>query len=90
MNPPSPQPGAASQRWRRLWQPRLPSFWMVIFFNVVSTALVALYHGLGLQGASGTVLLMLALSNSVLGLWWARRLWRDTDQASDDSARPDA
>ena len=51
---------------------------MVVFFNGVSTALVGLYHGLELNGATGTVLLLLALSNSVLGLWWSRRLWRDS------------
>ena len=75
-----PRPNAPS-RLRRLWQPRLPAFWLVVFFNVVSTALVLLDKGLSLPWGVRVWVLLLALLNSILGMWWLSRLWKQTSDS---------
>lgn len=72
-----PRPASAS-RWRRLWQPRLPAFRLVVVFNLVSTALVLLDKAMSLPAGVRVWVLLLALLNSALGMWWLGRLWKQT------------
>jgi len=77
----STSPSTASVRgWRRLWRPSQPAFWMTVFFNGVSSAAVLWERHMGLEGAAQAMVLLLALANSLLGLWWLKRLWQ-TDAA---------
>lgn len=70
-------PSTASVRgWRRVWRPDQPAFWMALLFNGVSSALVLWDRYADLDGAAQTALLLLALANSLLGLWWLKRLWQ--------------
>lgn len=73
---------ASVRGWRRIWRPDQPAFWMALLFNGVSSVLVLWDRHADLDGMTQTVVLLLALANSVLGLWWLARLWRiDGDSA---------
>jgi hypothetical protein len=80
MNAPLPPRSTPVSRWRRLWQPRLPAFWLVVVFNLVSTTLVLLDKALSLPAGVRVWVLLLALVNSVLGIWWLGRLWKQTGE----------
>ena len=80
MNAPLPPRSTPVSRWRRLWQPRLPAFWLVVVFNLVSTGLVLLDRGLSLPWGVRVWVLLLALLNSALGMWWLGRLWKQTGE----------
>jgi hypothetical protein len=56
----------------------LPAFWLAVLFNVVSTGLVLVDKMFLLPEAARLAVLLLALSNSLLGMWWLGRLWRQT------------
>jgi hypothetical protein len=62
---------------KRLWQPRRGLFWVMLAFNLLSSALVWYVHLA--QPAEGLRLglSLLALSNAGLGWWIAVRLWRE-------------
>lgn len=62
---------------KRLWQPRRGLFWVMLAFNLLSSALVWYVHLA--QPAEGLRLglSLLALSNAGLGWWVAVRLWRE-------------
>jgi 4-hydroxybenzoate polyprenyltransferase len=64
---------------RRLWQPHKPLFWLVVVFNVLSSAMA---WGLHLARPEGVVLLLLtllALANTGMGWWLLWRLWGETE-----------
>ncbi len=67
-----------SSAWQRLWQPSRGTFWLVLAFNGLSSALVWWVHlnqpTLGLR----LFLSVLALVNAALGWWLAIRLWRES------------
>ena len=63
--------------WRRLWRPDRTAFWMTLLFNGASTAAVMWERHGGVQGLAQIGVLLLALVNSLLGLWWLKRLWQD-------------
>ena len=67
---------ASVRGWRRVWRPDQPAFWMALLFNGVSSALVLWDRHADLEGSAQTVVLLLALANSLLGLWWLKRLWQ--------------
>jgi hypothetical protein len=63
--------------FRRVWQPRKPLFWLVVGFQILSSALVLFIQihepPAGLRLALG----LLALTNTLLGWWLLARLWRE-------------
>lgn len=68
---------------QRLWQPRNPLFWLVVVFNLMSSAMA---WGLHLARPEGVLLLMLtvlALANTGMGWWLLWRLWKQTPPAAD-------
>jgi len=63
--------------WRRLWRPSHPAFWIGLLLNGLSSAMVLAHQALSLQGWLSLLVLGVALTNSLLGLWWLKRLWQD-------------
>jgi hypothetical protein len=63
---------------RRLWQPRLPLFWLVIALNLMSSAMTSVLYVLAPAGAMRVLLTLLALLNTLVGWWLLARLWRET------------
>ena len=63
---------------QRLWQPRKPLFWLVIAFNVLSSAMAWGLHLAKPEGALLVVLTLLALANTGMGWWLLWRLWNET------------
>lgn len=63
--------------FRRVWQPRKPLFWLVVGFQILSSAIVLFIQihepPVGLR----LVLGLLALTNTLLGWWLLARLWRE-------------
>lgn len=64
--------------WRRLWQPRHPLFWLMLAFQLLSSALVLFIQLHEPPAGLRLVLGLLALSNSLLSWWLLVRLWRET------------
>jgi hypothetical protein len=68
---------------QRLWQPRNPLFWLVVVFNLMSSAMA---WGLHLARPEGVLLLMLtvlALANTGMGWWLLWRLWKQAPPPAD-------
>jgi len=71
---------------RRLWQPRRPLFWLVIVFNLLSSAMAWALHLAQPTGLLQALLTGSALINTALGWWLLARLWRETAPASQGDA----
>ena len=63
-------------RLRRLIQPRNPVFWLMVLLNALSTALVWIVQNRSLSTAAMLLVAVFAISNAVMGLRMARRLWQ--------------
>ncbi|WP_439115492.1 hypothetical protein [Hydrogenophaga sp.] len=63
---------------QRLWQPRKPLFWLVITFNVLSSAMAWVLHLAKPEGVLLVMLTLLALTNTGVGWWLLWRLWKET------------
>ena len=63
---------------RRLWQPRLPLFWLVVVLNLMSSAMTSALYVLQPTGAMRLLLTLFALLNTLAGWWLLARLWRET------------
>jgi hypothetical protein len=63
---------------RRLWQPRLPLFWLVIALNLMSSGMTSALYVLQPAGAMRVLLTLFALLNTLAGWWLLVRLWRET------------
>jgi hypothetical protein len=59
----------------RLWRPHLGLFWLVVAFNLLSSAMAWAIHLGDPQGALRWMLAVFALSNAVVGWWLTWRLW---------------
>lgn len=64
---------------QRLWQPRKPLFWLVVVFNVLSSAMAWGLHLFKPEGVALVLLTLLALANTGMGWWLMWRLWRETE-----------
>lgn len=60
-------------KWRRLWQPRNPLFWVVVVLNALSTLLAWVVRTYPLPPTLAVAVAVFAVGNAVLGLWliWA-------------------
>jgi hypothetical protein len=63
--------------FRRVWQPRKPLFWLVVGFQILSSALVLFIQIHEPPAGLRLVLGLLALTNTLLGWWLLARLWRE-------------
>ena len=61
-------------KWRRLWQPAHPLFWLVLLFNALSSGCAWLLHTLPLTPLPMALLTLAALGNVAFGLVVAWRL----------------
>ncbi|MDZ4237216.1 MAG: hypothetical protein U1A81_03600 [Hydrogenophaga sp.] len=68
---------------QRLWQPRKPLFWLVVIFNMLSSAMAWGLHLAQPEGAVLVVLPLLALANTGMGWWLLWRLWNETPSSGD-------
>ncbi|PTD97401.1 hypothetical protein [Pseudothauera lacus] len=64
-------------RLKRLYQPRNPSFWLMVAFNLLSSVLAWVLHGWPLTFPARLLLTVLALANAGLGMAMALRLLRE-------------
>ena len=62
--------------WRRLWRPSHPLFWLMLFFNVLSSLGAWAMRILPLSDLGLLVIGGMALGNAILGLVVMTRLWR--------------
>jgi 4-hydroxybenzoate polyprenyltransferase len=62
--------------WRRLWRPSHPLFWLMLFFNVLSSLGAWALRSLPLSDLGLLVVGGLSLGNAGLGLMVMARLWR--------------
>jgi|JI8StandDraft_2_1071088.scaffolds.fasta_scaffold45843_2 4-hydroxybenzoate polyprenyltransferase len=62
--------------WRRLWRPSHPLFWLMLFFNVLSSLGAWAMRILPLSDLGLLVIGGMALGNAILGLMVMARLWR--------------
>ena len=69
---------------RRLWQPRLPLFWLVVVLNLMSSAMTSALYVLQPTGAMRLLLTLFALLNTLAGWWLLARLWRETAPLAKD------
>ena len=69
---------------RRLWQPRLPLFWLVVALNLMSSAMTSALYVLQPDGAMRVLLTLFALLNTLAGWWLLARLWRETAPVETD------
>ncbi len=69
---------------RRLWQPRLPLFWLVVVLNLMSSAMTSALYVLQPTGAMRLLLTLFALLNTLAGWWLLARLWRETAPVEKD------
>lgn len=85
--------GVPSAQWRmvstlaslrRLWQPRLPLFWLVIALNLMSSTMTSVLYALQPAGAMRVLLTLFALLNTLAGWWLLARLWRETAPVEKD------
>jgi len=63
---------------RRLWQPRMPLFWLVVVLNLMSSAMSSALLVLQPTGPMRGLLIVFALLNTLAGWWLLARLWRET------------
>ncbi len=63
---------------RRLWQPRMPLFWLVVVLNLMSSAMTSALLVLQPTGPMRGLLTVFALLNTLAGWWLLARLWRET------------
>ncbi|MBS3912096.1 MAG: hypothetical protein KGZ70_09775 [Hydrogenophaga sp.] len=75
---------------QRLWQPRKPLFWLVIAFNVLSSAMAWGLHLAQPEGTLLVVLTMLALANTGMGWWLLWRLWKETPSPGEKNVQSPA
>lgn len=75
---------------QRLWQPRKPLFWLVIAFNVLSSAMAWGLHLAEPEGALLVVLTLLALANAGMGWWLLWRLWNETPSPGENNVQSPA
>ncbi|MDZ7921079.1 hypothetical protein [Rhodoferax sp.] len=61
-------------RWRRLFQPRKPAFWLMVVLNALSTALMWIVQTYPLTPLASLVIGVFAIGNAWLGLRLAWRL----------------
>lgn len=66
------------QRLKRLWQPRNPLFWLMIFFNGLSSVLAWVLHLAAPQGWMLQLVTVLALGNALAGIGLLWRLWAES------------
>jgi hypothetical protein len=66
----------AGPGWRRLWQPHRPAFWLLVAFNLLSTAFGWATRSLPLNDTAMLLFGALALLNALFGLFVGWRLWR--------------
>lgn len=66
----------AAPRWKRLWQPRRPAFWLMLAFNLLSSACAWALRTLPLNDAGLVLIGSLGLLNALFGLIVAWRLWQ--------------
>jgi 4-hydroxybenzoate polyprenyltransferase len=59
---------------RRLLQPRKPAFWLMLVLNALSTALVWIVQHHTLQPVAAIAVVVFAVGNMVLGLYFMRQL----------------
>lgn len=62
--------------WRRLWRPSHPLFWLMLFFNVLSSLGAWAMRILPLSDLGLLLVGGMALGNAILGLMVMARLWR--------------
>ncbi|MDZ4173778.1 MAG: hypothetical protein U1D36_04795 [Hydrogenophaga sp.] len=67
---------------RRLWQPRMPLFWLVIVLNLMSSSMTSALMVMQPTGAMRGLLTLFAVLNTLAGWWLLARLWRETAPAS--------
>lgn len=70
---------------RRLWQPRMPLFWLVIALNLMSSAMSSVLWVMPPSGALRGLLTLFALLNTLAGWWLLARLWRETAPPEGDT-----
>ncbi|MCU0925944.1 MAG: hypothetical protein MUF44_07845 [Hydrogenophaga sp.] len=63
---------------RRLWQPRMPLFWLVVVLNLMSSAMTSALLVLQPTGPMRALLTVFALLNTLAGWWLLARLWKET------------
>lgn len=68
-----------SLSWQRIWQPQRGLFWLTLAVNALSSLLVAFIQFGQPPESLRWVLSLLALSDTLLGWWLLRRLWRKGD-----------
>lgn len=68
--------------FRRVWQPRKPLFWLVVGFQILSSAIVLFIQIHEPPTGLRLVLGLLALTNTLLGWWLLARLWREGGSGS--------
>jgi len=61
----------------RIYQPRNPVFWLLIGFNLMSTALAWIARSYDLAPLPALVVAGLAVANAVIGLFLMLRLMRE-------------
>ena len=67
---------------RRLWQPHMPLFWLVVVLNLMSSAMSSALLVLQPSGPMRGLLIVFALLNTLAGWWLLVRLWRETGTAA--------
>lgn len=69
---------------RRLWQPWNPLFWLMVVFNLLSSAMTTVLWALPADSGLRGWLAALALLNTFAGGWLLARLWRGPAPVSGD------
>ena len=70
-----------------LFQPRNPSFWLMLVLNAMSPLLAWVVRNRPLNGWGMAVVATFAIGNAVVGMWLAWRLMREPTATAPDSAR---
>ena len=73
---------------RRLWQPRMPLFWLVVVLNLMSSAMSSALLVLQPTGPMRGLLIVFALLNTLAGWWLLARLWKETGLQLNDDRDP--
>jgi hypothetical protein len=74
-----------SLKWRRIYQPRNPLFWLMLMLNTLSYALGWLVQNRALSTVGMLVVASFALVNAVLGTWLMWRLMHTEPSATPTS-----
>lgn len=64
----------------RLIQPRNPIFWLMLVFNLLSSLFAWILRSYPLNTLGTALVVILALVNAFLGMWYAYRLVRGSGQ----------